>query len=214
MSLAASEERALARIEASLRRSDPKLAAMLSTFSRLNQAEVMPRREFLLRPTRMRWLTGDVGPRSNRRRRPRGGPAQSAQSPQAPLMSQRSQLSPSSQQLPAPRAPRPVRGSRTARPSWFSLSPRPSRLPQDRDRDGARTTRGGRPSRIIQILPVIMATCALGLVVVIFTVLNHGKPETMSQTRGTQCVPTVVNSCQPQGGTAGSAGPSAKGRAG
>jgi hypothetical protein len=212
MSLAASEERALAQIEASLRRSDPKLAAMLSTFSRLNQAEVMPRREFLLRPTRMRWLTGDVGSRPNRRRRHRDGPAQSAQSPQAPLMSRPSQLSQSSQQLPAPRSARPVRGSRTARPSWFSLSPRPSRLPQDRDR--ARASRGGRPSRIIQLLPVVMATCALGVVVVIFTMLNHGKPETMSQTRATQCVPTVVNSCQPQGGTAGSAGPSAKGRAG
>jgi hypothetical protein len=62
-----------------------------------------------------------------------------------------------------------------------------------------------------QIVPVIMATCALGLVVVIFTMIGHGKPETMSQSRGSQCVPTVVNSCQP---SSGSAGPSAKGRAG
>jgi Protein of unknown function (DUF3040) len=178
MSLAASEERALARIEGALRRSDPKLAAMLSTFNRLNQSEEMPRREFLLRSTRMRWLTQRAGPRPDRRvTRP-------------PLMQTRQ----------APSSP-------PARSSWFALSPRPSRLPRDR----TRASQPRRPFRVVQVLPLIMATCALGLMVAIFTVIGHGKPETMSQTRGSQCVPTVVNSCQPQDG---SAGPSAKGRAG
>lgn len=191
MSLAASEERALARIEAALRRSDPKLVAMLSTFNRLSQSEDMPRREFLLRSTRMRWLTQRAGPR----------PAGRAVRP--PLMQ-------SGQAVPAP-------SSRPARSSWFALSPRlprdrtrpsrPSRLPRDR----TRVSQARRPFRVIQVLPLIMATCALGLMVVIFSVIGHGKPETMSQTRGSQCVPSVVNSCQSQDG---SAGPSAKGRAG
>lgn len=181
MSLAASEERALARIEGALRRSDPKLAAMLSTFNRLNQSEEMPRREFLLRSTRMRWLTQRAGPRPDRR------------ATRPPLMQ-------SPQAVPAP-------SSRPAKSSWFALSPRPSRLPRDR----TRASQPRRPFRVVQVLPLIMATCALGLMVAIFTVIGHGKPETMSQTRGSQCVPTVVNSCPPQDG---SAGPSAKGRAG
>jgi hypothetical protein len=196
MSLAASERRALARIEGALRRSDPKLAAMLSTFDRLNQSEEMPRREFLLRPTRLGWLTQHAGPK----------PAPSRPSPSArPSWSARSSRS-------APVA-RPARTSRTsstsraARPSWFAFSPRPAHLPGDR----TVASLARRPSRIVQILPVIMATCALGLMVVIFSVIGHGKPTTMNQTRGSQCVPTVVNSCQVSGG---SAGPSSKGRAG
>jgi hypothetical protein len=192
MSLAAREERALARIEGALRRSDPKLAAMLSTFNRLNQSEEMPRREFLPGSTRMRWLTQRSGPRPGR------------QGTRPPLMQSRRAF-PSRKASPASPG-RPTRSSRPARSSWFALSPRPSRLPRDRTRASR-----GRPSRLAQILPVIMATCALGLMVVIFTVIGHGKPTTMSQTRGTQCVPTVVNSCQP---SSGSAGPSAKGRAG
>jgi hypothetical protein len=178
MSLAASERRALARIEGALRRSDPKLAAMLSTFDRLNQSEEMPRREFLLRPTRLGWLTQHAGPK----------PAPSRPSPSA-------------------RPSWSARSSRSARPSWFAFSPRPARLPGDR----TVASLARRPSRIVQILPVIMATCALGLMVVIFSVIGHGKPTTISQTRGSQCVPTVVNSCQVSGG---SAGPSSKGRAG
>ncbi|HEX3749617.1 MAG TPA: hypothetical protein VHW06_03565 [Streptosporangiaceae bacterium] len=187
MSLAPREERELARIEGALRRSDPRLAAKLSTFNRLNQSEEMPRREFLLRPTRMRWLTQRPGPRPDRQ----GGPP--------PLMQSRH---------PFPARPaRSARPTGSARPHWFALSPRPSRLPRDR----TRASQPRWPSRMAQIVPVIMATCALGLVVVIFTMIGHGKPETMSQSRGSQCVPTVVNSCQP---SSGSAGPSAKGRAG
>jgi Protein of unknown function (DUF3040) len=189
MSLAASEQRELARMERALSQSDPKLAALLATFNRLHQSEDMPRREFLLGPTGIRRLLGDAAPRPDRRRRNRGRPARPSPPPSLTT-----------------RAPRTDRSPRTARPSWFSLSPRPSHLPRDRARAG----RAGRP-RVFQILPVIMATCALGLMVAIFTVIGHGKTETMSQTRGTQCVPAVVNSCQPQDG---SAGPSAKGRAG
>ena len=183
MSLAASEQRELARMERALSQSDPRLAAMLATFNRLHQSEDMPRREFLLGPTGIRRLMGEAAPRPDRRRRDRDRPAR-----------------------PSPPPSLTTRTPRAARPTWFSLSPRPSHLPRDRARAG----RAGRP-RVLQILPVIMATCALGLMVAIFTVIGHGKAETMSQTRGTQCVPTVVNSCQPQDG---SAGPSAKGHAG
>ena len=190
MSLAASEQRALARIEGALRRSDPKLAAMLSTFNRLNQSEEMPRREFLLRPTRLGWLTQRAGPKP--------APSPTSRSARTSWSARPSRSAP---------VARPARTSRPARPSWFAFSPRPARLP--RNRTVASLAR--RPSRIVQILPVIMATCALGLMVVIVSVIGHGKPTTMSQTRGSQCVPTVVNSCQVSGG---SAGPSSKGRAG
>ena len=45
MALAADEERALARIEEELCRSDPRLAAKLSMFNRLTRTEAMPERE-------------------------------------------------------------------------------------------------------------------------------------------------------------------------
>ncbi len=48
MSLAPGEERALKQIGDELYRSDPKLAALLATFTRLTCREEMPRREFLL----------------------------------------------------------------------------------------------------------------------------------------------------------------------
>lgn len=47
MSLAPGEQRVLDEIDAELCHSDPKLAALLSTFTRLNCREEMPRREFL-----------------------------------------------------------------------------------------------------------------------------------------------------------------------
>jgi hypothetical protein len=62
MTLAAGEERALARIEGALRRSDPKLAAMLSTFNRLTRSEEMPRREFLFGSRPLRWPPAHAGP--------------------------------------------------------------------------------------------------------------------------------------------------------
>ncbi len=61
----------------------------------------------------------------------------------------------------------------------------------------------GRPSRFAQIVPVIMATCALGLMVVMFTVLAHARPAPQVQARGARCVPTVIMSCQPASGSAG-----------
>jgi hypothetical protein len=55
MSLAPGEQRALIQIEGMLCRSDPKLAAMLSTFNHLTCNEGMPRREFLFgRSSRLR----------------------------------------------------------------------------------------------------------------------------------------------------------------
>src|ERR1700744_5101356 len=109
MSLAGREERALARIEEGLRRSDPALTAMLSTFNRLNQSDEMPRREVRLRPTRMRGVTPPPDPHPDRRAAP------------APLMQTR--------QSP------PARPARAGRPRWFARSPRPSRLPPERTRD-------------------------------------------------------------------------------
>ena len=54
MALAADEERALARIEEELCRSDPRLAAKLSMFNRLTRSEAMPERELLTPPGRLR----------------------------------------------------------------------------------------------------------------------------------------------------------------
>lgn len=47
MSLPASQRRVLEKIEIALRRSDPRLAAIFATFSRLNRHEEMPRMEQL-----------------------------------------------------------------------------------------------------------------------------------------------------------------------
>lgn len=91
MTLAAEEQRRLARIEGALRRSDPKLTAMLSMFNRLTRSEAMPRQEFLLSPGRRTWPLGQPGrpagpahlmrlhrPASFRRPVPLGGPARLA----------------------------------------------------------------------------------------------------------------------------------------
>jgi hypothetical protein len=49
-----------------------------------------------------------------------------------------------------------------------------------------------------------MATCALGLMVVIFMALGHTRSGAAAQTRGTSsCTPTVVMSCLPATGPAG-----------
>jgi hypothetical protein len=48
MSLAPGEQRVLDQIDARLCQSDPMLATLMSTFTRLNCREEMPRREFLL----------------------------------------------------------------------------------------------------------------------------------------------------------------------
>ena len=78
MTLAAGERRALAKIEKSLRGSDPKLVARLSTFNRLTQAEEMPQRESLTAPSRLRRLSAGARFWSGRSRRtPPGQPGSS-----------------------------------------------------------------------------------------------------------------------------------------
>jgi hypothetical protein len=62
MTLAVEEQRRLARIEGALRRSDPKLTAMLSMFNRLTRSEAMPRQEFLSSAGRGPWPLGQPGP--------------------------------------------------------------------------------------------------------------------------------------------------------
>jgi hypothetical protein len=64
MGLAPGEQRALKQIDEELCRSDPKLAALLTTFTRLTCHEDMPRREFLLgRRWRFRQLFPKAPPR-------------------------------------------------------------------------------------------------------------------------------------------------------
>ena len=178
MSLAAGEQRALAQIEEALRRSDPKLAAMLSTFNRVNRSEEMPRREFLLRPTRVRWL---ITPATTRPDRRRVHPPVRSRSRRAS-----SRLS--------------VASSRSSQPS--SRSPRLSLMP--RSSGGSdRPSQRRWPAAFTRVLPLIMATCALGLMVVIFVTLGHTRTGAAAQTRGSSCTPTVVMSCLPATGTSG-----------
>src|ERR1700759_453868 len=130
MSLAASEQRELARMERALSQSDPRLAAMLATFNRLHQSEDMPRREFLLGPTGIRRLMGEAAPRPDRRRREPGppGPGPPPAPPPPPAARRRARARPP----PVPPPSLTTRTPRAARPTWFSLSPRPSHLPRDR----------------------------------------------------------------------------------
>lgn len=65
MSLAPGEQRALKQIDEELCRADPKLAALLATFTRLTCHEDMPRREFLFgRRSRFGQLFPKAPPRS------------------------------------------------------------------------------------------------------------------------------------------------------
>ena len=179
MTLAADDRRALSRIEGALRRSDPKLAAMLATFNRLNQTERMPARERLRAP-RLRWSprlwwSARAGSRVRRR-----------------LF-----------------APLPPRSSAPRSSASRSSTPGSAVTPPGAGQPGAAqpgrpiAALRGRPSRFAQIVPVIMATCALGLMVVMFTVLAHARPAPQVQARGARCVPTVIMSCQPASGSAG-----------
>jgi hypothetical protein len=175
MSLAAGEQRALAQIAEALRRSDPNLAAMLTTFNRVNRSEEMPRREFLLRPTRVRWLITPAAARPDRRR---GHPPVRSRSLRA---SSRSSLASSRSSQPSPRL------------SLLSRSPGGSDRPHQRR----------WPTAFTRVLPLIMATCALGLMVVIFVTLGHTHTGAAAQTKGSSCTPTVVMSCLPATGTSG-----------
>jgi hypothetical protein len=189
MTQADGDRRALARIEDALRRSDPRLVAMLSTFDRIHQRERMPARQPL-----------------TRRRRPgrlhRSGPHR-------PGPRRRLRASRRSPNLLEPQTSGANAWAGGSSGSWFGRWRLYPPLPP-----GSRNRRGFRP---FEILSLVMATCALGVMVVLFTVLGHAKPAT-TQTRAGSCTPTVLMTCQPttgSGGT-GSAGTSAsrKGAAG
>jgi hypothetical protein len=197
MTLAADDRRALSRIEGALRRSDPRLAVMLATFNRLHQTERMPARERLRAP-RLRWSprlwwSARAGSRVRRRLFAPLPPRSSAPRSSAPRSS----------------APGPARLSRWPWPGRRFRAPRPAVTPPAVTPPGAAqpgrpiAALRGRPSRFAQIVPVIMATCALGLMVVMFTVLAHARPGPPVQARGARCIPTVIMSCQPASGSAG-----------
>jgi ABC-type nickel/cobalt efflux system permease component RcnA len=158
MTLAAGERRALAKIEKSLRGSDPKLVARLSTFNRLTQAEEMPQRESLAAPSRLRRRSAGAGFWSGRNRRtPPGQPSTSHHFGTSRLPSQG-------------HYPHTMRLSSSAR--------RPGR------------------SRIAAILSVAMAACALGLMVILFSVLNHVRPAGATPAPATTCHYVMMTGCQ------------------
>jgi hypothetical protein len=157
MTLAAGEQHELAKIEEGLRRSDPKLAAMLSTFNRLNRAEEMPRREFLAAPGRLRRLFSRPGARSTRGRSPH-------------------------------RDASPGRSDNTGHLFSQGGYPNASRL--------ASPSRYGRASRIATIVPVAIAVCALGLMVVLFSAINHVRSPGATPGPATNCRYVMVAGCQ------------------
>jgi hypothetical protein len=156
MTLAAGEQRRLARIERALRRSDPKLTAMLSMFNRLTRSEAMPRREFLPEPG---WL-----------RRLSARPVRSA------------------------RPDRPVWAARSTRPIWSARPVRPAR--PARPARPVRPARRGWPSRLVAILPLIMAMCVLGLVVVLFSALSHVGSGSATHGPAVSCHSVMLAGCR------------------
>ena len=181
MTLAAGERRALAKIEKSLRGSDPKLVARLSTFNRLTQAEEMPQRESLPAPSRLRRLSAgprfwsgrnyrlDRDARLGRDRKSRGNPGPDRD------LSPAGRPSPDNQSS-ARRLPSQGRYPHTMRLS--SSSRRPGR------------------SRIAAILSVAVAACALGLMVILFSVLNHVRPAGATPAPATTCHYVMMTGCQ------------------
>jgi hypothetical protein len=224
MTLAAGERRALAKIEKNLRGSDPKLVARLSTFTRLTQAEEMPQRESLTAPGRLRRLSAGPGFWSGRKRRTQPGqPGQPGQAGQAgqPGSSRRTGSQPTRGRDPRPgRDYRPGRDARLGRGRKSRGDPRPdrdlspaahpspspgnqsstSRLPsQGRYPHTMRLSGPGRRhkrSRVAAILSVAMAACALGLMVVLFSVLNHVRPAGASPVPATTCHYVMMTGCQ------------------
>jgi hypothetical protein len=184
MTLAAGERRALAKIEKRLRGSDPKLVARLSTFNRLTQAEEMPQRESLTAPSRLRRLSAgarfwsgrnyrlDRDARLGRDRKSRGNPR------------------PDRDLSPAGR-PSPDNQSSARRLPSQGRYPHTMRLSSS----GRRPGRPGR-SRIAAILSVAMAACALGLMVILFSVLNHVRPARATPTPATTCHYVMMTGCQ------------------
>jgi hypothetical protein len=190
MTLAAGERRALAKIEKSLRGSDPKLVARLYTFNRLTQAEEMPQRESLTAPSRLQRLPAGARFWSGRSRRtPPGPPGQPG--PPGPLGQ------PGSGRRPGRPAADP-----TDTPSISSGSQHSgiSRLPsQGRYPHTMRLSSSGRHpgmSRIAAIVSVAMAACALGLMVILFSVLNHVRPAGATPAPATTCHYVMMTGCQ------------------
>jgi Protein of unknown function (DUF3040) len=237
MTLAAGDRRALAKIEKNLRGSDPKLAAMLSTFNRLTQAEQMPQREVLAAPSLPRRLRARPGPKSGSKSESgsksgfkSGSPSRRRQLylPAQPGSGRR----PGSQPDPGrarrdPGTGRNFRPSRYFRPSRDYRLGRDSRLGRNSSPDGdlspahaaspdghsstqrlpsqghyPHTSRLPNPgryhgrSRVTAILSLTMAACALGLMVVLFSVLNHVRPAGATPAPATTCHYVMMTGCQ------------------
>jgi hypothetical protein len=241
MTLAAGERRALAKIEKSLRGSDPKLVARLSTFNRLTQAEEMPQRESLPAPSRLRRLSAGAGFWSGRNRRtPPRQPGSSRRTGRPasgrdyrPGRNARlgrrsgsgSASGPDSTSGPGPGStsgPGGILGPGGTPDSGSTLGPGgilgpgtpadptgtpsnshhfgTSRLPsQGRYPHTMRLSSSGRRpgrSRIAAILSVAMAACALGLMVILFSVLNHVRPAGATPAPATTCHYVMMAGCR------------------
>ena len=176
MALAADEERALARIEEELCRSDPRLAAKLSMFNRLTRTEAMPERELLTPPRRLRRFSRRAGLWTAHWRLYRPVPSRGL--PTAPP----GPATPSRPNHPG-RADRPGGRNRPGghghpgRPANLGLGPSPFPSPGPGPRSSlSYHPAAGRyrwPSRLAAILPVIAVMCALGVAVAIFSALSH-----------------------------------------
>ena len=221
MTLAAGERRALAKIEKNLRGSDPKLVARLSTFNRLTQAEEMPQRESLAAPSGLRRLSAGAGFWPGRKRRTPPGQPGSSRRPGRPASGRdyrrgrdarlgrssgpRTTSDPASPLGPgAPSGPGSTPGPGTSSdPGSASSSSRhfsTNRLPsQGHYSHTMRLSNPGRRpgrSRVAAILSVAMAACALGLMLVLFTVLNHVRPAGASPAPATTCHYVMMTGCQ------------------
>jgi hypothetical protein len=209
MTLAAGERRALAKIEKNLRGSDPKLVARLSTFNRLTQAEEMPQRESLAAPSGLRRLSAGAGFWPGRKRRTPPGQPGSSRRPGRPASGRdyrrgrdarlgrgsgpRTTSDPASTLGPgAPSGP----GSTSSSSRSFSTNRLPS---QGHYPHTMRLSNPGRRpgrSRVAAILSVAMAACALGLMVFLFSVLNHVRPAGASPAPATTCHYVMMTGCQ------------------
>lgn len=221
MTLAAGERRALAKIEKNLRGSDPKLVARLSTFNRLTQAEEMPQRESLTAPSGLRRLSAGAGFWPGRKRRAGPGQPGSSRRPGRPASGRdyrrgrdarlgrssgpRTTSDPASPLGPgAPSGPGSTPGPGTSSdPGSASSSSRhfsTNRLPsQGHYPHTMRLSNPGRHpgrSRVAAILSVAMAACALGLMLVLFSVLNHVRPAGASPAPATTCHYVMMTGCQ------------------
>lgn len=184
MTLAAGERRALAKIEKSLRGSDPKLVARLSTFNRLTQAEEMPQRESLPAPSRLRRLSARARFWSGRNQRTQPG------QPRQPASSRRTGR-PAADPTDTPSAPSTPSGSQH---SGISRLPSQGRYPHTMRLSSSNG--GPGRSRIAAILSVAMAACALGLMVILFSMLNHVRPAGATPAPATTCHYVMMTGCQ------------------